>query len=66
MIILLGLAIIGGFVVLVLLWRMRERYYTRTGYRGRIYARGRGIPAEDDAGKIGPILDRPDDDQRSA
>lgn len=35
-IILLGLAIMGGFVVLVLLWRMRDRRYTRTGYRGRI------------------------------
>jgi hypothetical protein len=57
----LAAGVVGGFILLVVLFRLYRKYYTRTGYRGRVYGSGRGIHREDDTDKVGAILDRPDD-----
>ena len=51
--ILINLAAIGGLVMLIVLFRMRERYYTRTGLTGRVRGSGRGVHPTGDPGAAG-------------
>jgi hypothetical protein len=48
-----GIVLIGGFAMLAFLFRLRERYYTQTGYKGSTSLADGGMRSTGDTGAGG-------------